>query len=80
MGDDQIVVFPLHHGAEHTGSPEVGRGGDALGKGQLPHRVGVGDVPHRAAAGHLHLPAQLAEAAEVGQVEADDVGEGGRGV
>ena len=78
VGDDQIVVLPLHHPPQQLCRPEVGRGGHLLLQRQRGGHIGKGDVPHGAAAGYIHLPAQLTEAPEVGQVEIDDMGKCGR--
>ena len=74
VGDDQIVVFPLHHAPQQLSRPEVGRRGHLLFQRQHGGHVGKWDVPHDAAAGHTDLPPQLAEAPQVGEVEIDDMG------
>ena len=78
VGDDQIVVLPLHHAPQQLCRPEIGGRGHLLLQRQHRGHVGKGDIPHGAAAGHMHLPAQLPEPPEVGQVEIHDMGKCGR--
>ena len=72
--DHKVVVLPLHHIPQHPGCPEVGRRGHFLLQRQHHRLVGIGDIPPIAAAGHTDLPAQLAEAPQVGEMEVDDMG------